>query len=33
LAADLALENQSTESLLATDVIDAIGKAFNFLKE
>jgi len=33
LAADLALENQSTESLLATDVIDAIGKAFNYLKD
>lgn len=33
LAADLALENQSTESLLATDVIDTIGKAFNFLKD
>ncbi len=33
LAADLSLENQSTESLLATDVIDAIGKAFNFLKD
>ncbi len=33
LAADLALENQSTESLLATDVIDAIGKAFNFLRD
>ena len=33
LAADLALENQSPESLLATDVIDAIGKAFNYLKD
>lgn len=33
LAADLALENQSTESLLATDVIDTIGKAFLFMKE
>ena len=33
LAADLALENQSTESLLATDVIDAIGKSFNYLKD
>ena len=33
LAADLALENQSTESLLATDVIEAIGKAFNYLKD
>jgi NAD(P)H-hydrate epimerase len=31
LAADLALENQSTESLLATDVIDTIGKAFNYV--
>ena len=33
LAADLALENQSIESLLATDVIAAIGKAFNYLKD
>ena len=33
LAADLALENQSTESILATDVIDSIGKAFNYLKD
>jgi NAD(P)H-hydrate epimerase len=33
LAGDLALENQSAESLLATDVIDAIGKAFNFLRD
>ena len=33
LAADLALENQSTESLLATDVIAAIGKAFNYLRD
>lgn len=33
LAADLALENQSMESLLATDVINAIGKAFNYLRE
>jgi NAD(P)H-hydrate epimerase len=31
LAADLSLENQSQESLLATDVINNIGKAFNFL--
>jgi NAD(P)H-hydrate epimerase len=31
LAADLSLENQSMESLLATDVMNAIGKAFNFL--
>ncbi len=33
LAADLALENQSIESLLATDVIAAIGKAFNYLRD
>ena len=33
LAADLSLENQSTESLSATDVIDAIGKAFNYLRD
>lgn len=33
LAADLALEQQSYESLLATDVINTIGKAFNFLRE
>ena len=33
LAADLALENQSPESLLATDAIDTIGKAFNYLTE
>ena len=31
LAADLALEHQSVESLLATDVIDSIGKAFKKL--
>lgn len=28
LAADIAIENQSIESLLATDVIECIGKAF-----
>lgn len=33
LAADLALENQSEESLLASDVIDAIGRAYNYLKD
>lgn len=33
LAADLSLENQSLESLLATDVINNIGKAFNFLSD
>jgi hydroxyethylthiazole kinase-like uncharacterized protein yjeF len=33
LAADLALENQSVESLLASDVIDSIGRAYNFLKD
>jgi len=33
LAADLSLENQSLESLLATDVISNIGKAYNFLSE
>lgn len=31
LAADLALENQSMESLLATDVIEYLGKAFKQL--
>ena len=31
LAADISLENQSKESLLATDVIENIGKAFNYL--
>lgn len=31
LAADLALENQSMESLLATDVIESLGKAFKQL--
>ena len=33
LAADLALENQSEESLLASDVIDTIGRAYNYLKD
>lgn len=33
LAADLALENQSEESLLASDVIDIIGRAYNYLKD
>ena len=33
LSADLSLENQSPESLLATDVINNIGKAFNYLTE
>lgn len=28
LAADIALENQSVESLLITDVIDNLGRAF-----
>ncbi len=32
LAADLALENQSMESLLVTDVIDSLGKAFKRLQ-
>jgi NAD(P)H-hydrate epimerase len=31
LAADISLQNQSKESLLATDVIENIGKAFNYL--
>jgi NAD(P)H-hydrate epimerase len=31
LAADIALVNQSTESLLASDTIDCIGKAFKDL--
>jgi len=33
LAADIALETQSVESLLATDVIENLGKAFLFLQE
>ncbi len=33
LAADLALANQSTESLLASDTIECIGKAFKDLAE
>ncbi|MBS1591869.1 MAG: NAD(P)H-hydrate dehydratase [Bacteroidetes bacterium] len=33
LAADIALENQSVESLLATDVAENIGKAFMCLQE
>jgi len=32
LAADLALEIQSEESLLATDVIENLGKAFSYCK-
>lgn len=32
LAGDMALENQSEESLIATDIIDNIGKAFKHLK-
>jgi NAD(P)H-hydrate epimerase len=32
LAADLAIESQSMESLLVTDVIDAMGKAFKMLQ-
>jgi len=32
LAADLALENQSMESLLATDVIDRLGNAFHYIR-
>ncbi|HQR92240.1 MAG: NAD(P)H-hydrate dehydratase [Bacteroidetes bacterium 24-39-8] len=32
LAADLALENQSMESLLVTDVIESLGKAFKMLQ-
>lgn len=31
LAADLALENESEESLMAGDIVDAIGKAFKSL--
>ena len=30
VAADIAIKNQSLESLLATDVIECIGKAFKF---
>ena len=33
LAGDLALENQSEESLIASDITSAIGKAFNYLRE
>lgn len=33
LAADLALEKQSYESLIPSDVIDYIGRSFNFLRE
>jgi NAD(P)H-hydrate epimerase len=33
LAADLALENESMESLLASDVIESLGKAFKMLHE
>ncbi|MBA4197954.1 MAG: bifunctional ADP-dependent NAD(P)H-hydrate dehydratase/NAD(P)H-hydrate epimerase [Chitinophaga sp.] len=33
LAADISLETQSVESLLATDVVENIGKAFMFLQE
>ena len=33
LAADLSVQNQSQESLLATDVINNIGKAFNTIIE
>jgi len=33
LAGDLALRNQSMESLIAGDVIDNIGNAFRFLRE
>lgn len=32
LAADIAVKEESMESLLATDVIAGIGKAFNFLR-
>ena len=32
LAADLALENQSMESLLATDVIERLGNAFHYIR-
>ncbi|RYY68605.1 MAG: NAD(P)H-hydrate dehydratase [Chitinophagaceae bacterium] len=33
VAADLSLEQQSLESMLATDVIENIGRAFNFLSQ
>ena len=32
LAADLALENQSMESLLASDVIERLGNAFHYIR-
>jgi NAD(P)H-hydrate epimerase len=32
LAGDLALENESIESLIASDIIDNIGSAFNYLR-
>ena len=32
LSADLALQNQSEESLLASDVIGSLGNAFKFLR-
>ena len=32
LAGDLALENQSMESLLATDLIENIGKAYHYIR-
>lgn len=32
LAADLALEKQSMETLLASDVIESLGNAFNYLR-
>jgi NAD(P)H-hydrate epimerase len=33
LAADITLKNQSMESMLITDVIDNLGKAFNSLRK
>ncbi|MEP6712967.1 MAG: NAD(P)H-hydrate dehydratase [Ferruginibacter sp.] len=33
VAADIAIKNQSMESLLATDVIECIGKAFMFVQQ
>jgi len=32
LSADLCLENQSEESLLPSDLIDNLGKAFNYIR-
>lgn len=33
LAGDIALENQSEESLISSDIINNLGKAFNYIKK